>query len=254
MLILACLSFLLVPHCCVGQNIHPPVFPAQTTIYTVSELTSIGDDVFSCTATDDDTSGPAATLQYSIVGGTGEVFFSVDNATCDVTLARPLDYESGSEYDLVIQAVDLDLVTPWSASVTFTIQVTDVNEYSPNFVNVTSLPVTVPEDSPTGSTVFTCTVTDEDSASAPSGQHSFFITSGNVDNKFNLDNETCDLTLVDSLDFERLSRYDVQITATDLDPVAPRSASMVISIQVDDVNEEPVSVFFCFCVSSKIDG
>ncbi|XP_076448613.1 cadherin-23-like [Babylonia areolata] len=205
----------------------------------VPEDSPTGSTVFTCTVTDEDSaSAPSGQHSFFITGGNVDNKFNLDNETCDLTLVDGLDFERLSRYDVTITATDLDPAAPRSASMVISIQVDDVNE-EPNFVNVTSLPVTVPEDSPTGSTIFTCTVTDEDSASSPSGQHSFSITGGNVGNKFNLDNETCDLTLADGLDFERLSHYDVTIKATDLDPAAPHSASMVISIQVDDVNEEP---------------
>ena len=68
-------------------------------------------------------------------------------------------------------------------------------------------------------------------------------TEGDVDNDFNID-DNCSLTLVGELDFEHHLAYDLTIEATDLDPVSPKNVSMVIQIQVVDVNEKPVSIFF----------
>ena len=50
-----------------GQNLNSPSFGVQPKTFTVSELAAVGDDVFRCQATDDDT-GLAATLRFSIVG------------------------------------------------------------------------------------------------------------------------------------------------------------------------------------------
>ena len=50
-----------------GQNLNSPSFGVQPTTFTISELAAVGDDVFRCQATDDDT-GLAASLRFSIVG------------------------------------------------------------------------------------------------------------------------------------------------------------------------------------------
>ena len=72
---------------------------------------------------------------------------------------------------------------------------------------------------------------------------SFNVSAGNIGNKFSVDNNTCVLTVVGGLDFETRSRYDVTIEAADLDSSAPRSVSEVFPIEVEDVNERPVSSF-----------
>ena len=64
-------------------------------------------------------------------GGTGSSGFSVDSSTCDVTVAQQLDFETATEYDVIIEVRDLDPVSPRSATATFTVQVLDANENDP---------------------------------------------------------------------------------------------------------------------------
>ncbi|KAL8603768.1 hypothetical protein ACOMHN_024384 [Nucella lapillus] len=209
--------------------------------YQASEMASLGHSVFTCTATDGDATGSTvANLTYSIVGGAGFGPFSVDNATCDVTVAQQLDYEIISVYDVIIQAVDNDPVTPKSATANFTIQVTDVNEHALTFINLPELPVPVPETREVDTAILQCTVSDGETTMTPNNsQINFVITGGNEENKFSLDSTTCNLTLAEELNFENVSRYDITITAYDIDPSHPGSGSYVFSVKVEDINERP---------------
>ncbi|KAK7101764.1 protocadherin Fat 4-like isoform X2 [Littorina saxatilis] len=235
--ILTILVMVLLP-CYYCQNLNSPRFLTQPSTVNVSEKATVGDDVMTCQATDDDT-GLAGELHFSIIGGTGADTFSINSSTCDVTVANQLDFENITEYDVIIKASDLDPENSTSATLTFTVKIVDVNEHEPTFTNTPASPVPLPEDAETGTTVFTCSVSDEDSDSLPSGQHTFSITGGNTDDKFSLNSSSCALVLVDDLDFEIQAQYNITIQASDLDPTSPRSASTVISIDLTDVNEKP---------------
>ena len=66
-----------------------------------------------------------------VSGGTGIGYFSINASSCEVHLAQELDFEKVEGYDLVIQAFDLDPNSSRSTSTTFTIEVIDVNEFTP---------------------------------------------------------------------------------------------------------------------------
>lgn len=54
-------------------------------------------------ATDADT-GQNAALRYAIIGGNTQGQFSIDSQNGEITLVKPLDYESIRSYRLVIRA------------------------------------------------------------------------------------------------------------------------------------------------------
>lgn len=81
----------------------------------------------SVTANDVDTY-PA--LKYSIIQGDNS--FSIDRYSGKIVLNRPLDFESKKRYEVNITASDSEHV----AKTTLTIKVTDVNDNSPVFDDI----------------------------------------------------------------------------------------------------------------------
>ena len=71
------------------------------------------------------------TIILIVSGGSGIGYFSINASSCEVNLAQELDFETAEGYDLVIQAFDLDPISSRSTSMTFTIEVIDVNEFTP---------------------------------------------------------------------------------------------------------------------------
>lgn len=90
-------------------------------VFTGAEVGSI---LTSVTANDVDTY-PA--LKYSIVQGDNT--FSIDRYSGKIVLNKPLDYEMRQQYEVNITASDTEHV----AKTTLTIKVTDVNDNSPVF-------------------------------------------------------------------------------------------------------------------------
>lgn len=68
----------------------------------------------------------------------------------------PLDRESRSQYDLVVEASD-GAVDPRRTSLTVSVQVTDIDDNSPVFSQQTYV-VNVPENSPVGTVVLQLSV------------------------------------------------------------------------------------------------
>ncbi|KAK7496158.1 hypothetical protein BaRGS_00012568 [Batillaria attramentaria] len=225
---------------CDGQNASPPTFiNVPTAAVPISEDASIGDTVFTCTGTDPDSD--TSLLTFHIIAGNDDGVFSISDASsCVVTLAKQPDFEMTSSYSLTLEVADNDAFpTPLSSQHVFVVDVQDVNEFDPVFVDVPPLPITLQEDASSGTSVLTCSVQDNDSPAQPSGQHAFNITDGNTDGVFSLDSSTCLLTVSGQLDFETTPHYDVIIQATDKDPNAPRSSNFTFTIDVQDVNEKP---------------
>ncbi|KOB78988.1 Cadherin [Operophtera brumata] len=107
----------------VDVNDNQPTFPPPNVI-SVSEGAEVGTVLTSVTANDVDTF-PA--LKYSLVQDDNK--FSIDRYSGKVVLNRPLDFEMKKLYEVNITASDSEHV----AKTTLTIKVTDVNDNSPVF-------------------------------------------------------------------------------------------------------------------------
>ncbi|XP_053612955.1 protein dachsous isoform X2 [Plodia interpunctella] len=110
----------------VDVNDNQPTFPPPNLI-TVSEGTEVGTVLTSVTANDVDTY-PA--LKYSI--SPAENRFSIDRYSGKIVLNKPLDYETRKLYEVNVTVSDSEHV----ANTTLTIKVTDINDNSPVFEDV----------------------------------------------------------------------------------------------------------------------
>ena len=77
-----------------------------------------------------------------------------------ITLKKPLNYEARSSYDMVIRAQDAGAV-PLSSSANILIEVNDIQDQVPVFLNG-PYSVSIPENVPTGTTIFEVKVRDGD--------------------------------------------------------------------------------------------
>lgn len=82
-------------------------------------------------ATDAD-QGNNAAIRYAIIGGNTQSQFSIDSMSGDVSLVKPLDYESVRSYRLVVRAQDGG--SPSRSNTTqLLVNVIDANDNSPRF-------------------------------------------------------------------------------------------------------------------------
>lgn len=87
--------------------------------------------IFYYSATDAD-QGVNAVIRYAIISGNTQSQFAIDSLTGDVSLVKPLDYETLRNYRLVIRAQDGG--SPARSNTTqLLINVKDVNDNSPRF-------------------------------------------------------------------------------------------------------------------------
>ncbi|KAG7264436.1 hypothetical protein CRUP_022298 [Coryphaenoides rupestris] len=75
-----------------------------------------------------------ARFRYSIAEGDGNVHFGVDPASGDLYVTQPLDYESATQYFLVVRADAQQAdAPPLNASVWVSVSVEDINDHAPWF-------------------------------------------------------------------------------------------------------------------------
>ncbi len=208
-----------------------PVFSDDaSTTRTVAENTgsgvNIGDAI---SATDAD----ADTLTYSLGENTDADAFSIDSSSGQLRTSASLDYETKTAYSVTIIVSD---GKGGSDTITVTITVADVDETPANndpvFTETSPATRSIAENTTSGVNIGSAvSATDADNDTLTYGL------TGTDASVFSIDNSNGQLQTSNSLDYETKSSYSVTVTVSD---VNGGSDSIVVTINVTDVNEAPV--------------
>nr|XP_034959206.1 protocadherin beta-16-like [Zootoca vivipara] len=158
--------------------------------------------------------------------------FHLNDLTGEITVLGEIDYEKETTYSMSIRATDGgDL----SGHCKVLVEIEDVNDNVPE-VSIISITSPLAEDSPLETLVALFTVTDRDS-----GDNGRTVCSVEVNLPFVL-KPTMDnyyqLLVQSSLDREKVSEYNITITA--VDQGSPRlTSTRMINVQISDVNDNP---------------
>ncbi|XP_014951584.1 protocadherin gamma-A6 isoform X17 [Ovis aries] len=214
-------------------NDNAPVFTQPVYRVNVPENLPVGTPVLSVNATDQD-EGAHAEVTYSVVRITEKISktFCLNVLTGEISTSAILDYEDTSFYELDIEARDRPGLQD-RAKVLITIL--DVNDNVPEVV-VTSGSRSVAESTPPGTVIILFQVYDRDSGlnglvTCSISRSLPFELEKSVDNYYRLVTSTV-------LDRERVSTYNITVTATDKG-MPPLSTEMLISLNVADINDNP---------------
>ncbi|KAG8439060.1 hypothetical protein GDO86_005313, partial [Hymenochirus boettgeri] len=158
----------------------------------------------------------------------------------------PLDREKNSEYNLYITATDEG--SP-SLSVTKSIQIkiSDINDNPPSFQQ-TSETISIKENNPPGSHIYTVSATDLDTS-----QNSFItysLTGGSIDgipisSYISINPENGKLFALMSFDHEQITYFQCQIKATDAG-LPPLSSNLTLHIFIEDINDNAPALLTSF--------
>lgn len=217
----------------VDANNNPPKFDRREYLSPVPSDAPEGQRLVQTTARDDLDYGINAEIEYSVTGGNGSEFFKIDPPTGWVSLSRRVS-EVGRLYVLRVRAVDKG-VPPQQDEVVATLIVTGENRYSPVFTAL-SYQVIVPENEPLGSTVLTVNATDADGDSGPNGMVRYSISGGNERSEFSVDAVTGVVTILQSLDYDTVQEYRLNITAEDLG-FEPKRTTAMLTVTLTDIND-----------------
>ena len=199
-----------------------PTFDTASYDFTIPEDTATGGSVGAVSASDPDTGQSVA---YSITAGNDADKFSINAGTGEVSVASALDYETVSSYTLTVQARDGNGGTD---TATVTVTVTDVNE-APVF-NPGSYAFSIAESANTWTSIGRLTATDQDAGDTIT----YYITSGNADDRFMIDWTYGDILLTKELDYETAPSYTLTVEARDENG---GTATATVEINVTDVAE-----------------
>ncbi|MCG9129139.1 cadherin domain-containing protein [Candidatus Poribacteria bacterium] len=215
----------------VFENSAPEFTAGTSTTLSISENTGSGADIGSAvvaTDVDDDT------LTYTL-DGTDASSFSIDSLSGQLKTKSPLDYETRTSYKVTVIADDSNGGT---ASITVTIDISDVDETSSNtppvFTDGTSTSRSVLENSSIGTDIGSVVgATDDDD-----GDTLIYSLGGTDASSFSIDSTTGQLRTNAALDFETKASYSVIVTVSDEN----ESNSITVTINITDIYETPLNI------------
>ncbi|XP_054992653.1 cadherin-related family member 3-like [Sorex araneus] len=172
--------------------------------------------------------------------GAGQLFKQVPNAENFIQVAKELDYENpeiiaaGHIYEMKISVFD-DLHSSHTVTVTVIIEIAPANDFSPVF-EVSHYSFSVPETSGAFYKVGKVTAIDEDYPSCVR----YKITNGDVQiiQKFWIHPLSGMIELTTQPDFETVKQYNLTVEGVDCDKFHPRTATTVVTVNIEDENDE----------------
>ncbi len=194
--------------------------------FSIAENAGVSDSVGTVSASDQDS---GATLTYSITAGNATAAFAIDADTGEITVAGVLDRETTGSYSLTVQVSD----GTNTDTATITINVTDVNEFTPT---INAATVYISESAADGTIVHTVAASDLDAEATLS----YTITAGNDDGVFAIDSSTGKITVFDnaSLDRSVTSSYSLSVQVSD--GTYTNSATIYVYVNAD-IDSAPVA-------------
>ncbi|GAB1287648.1 Dachsous cadherin-related 2 [Apodemus speciosus] len=210
------------------RNDNPPRFAQSVYQTSVSEGQFYDARVIQVSATDLD-GGLNSQIEYSIVSGNQAGAFQIDQLSGVIVTKTILDYESSSSYSLIVQAADRGVPRLLDTALV-KIQVMDINDNAPVFLP--SEAVEIEENSLPGVIVARVSVHDADLNPAFTFS---LVKESNPGAKFAISQDTGVVVLVQTLDFEEVTEYELIVRVSD--SVHHTEGSLII--RVLDVNDNP---------------
>ncbi|SPP79093.1 blast:Cadherin-related tumor suppressor [Drosophila guanche] len=215
-------------------NDNAPEFLRAPYHVTLSEGASEGTHIMHVFTQDAD-EGLNGDVYYSLARGNEAGLFTLDSATGQLTLARRLDRESQEVHQLIVVARDAALKQPLSSNASISIVVLDENDNAPEFTQSSS-EVSVLETSPSGTELMRFRASDADQG--VNNQVVFSISAGNRRDTFHIDSMSGSLYLHKALDYEDITSYTLNITASDCGTPS-LSTTVIYNVVVVDDNDNP---------------
>ncbi|KAK8375851.1 hypothetical protein O3P69_008534 [Scylla paramamosain] len=202
---------------------------------SVQEYTLNITALFKLNATDIDLTKNAV-IKYSLVGGDGKEYFSVDPDTGVVTSKRVFDYEEKSQYVLNVRAANPDS-SQWGSTI-LVVHVTGRNEFFPRFIQ-SVFQFTVSESAQIGTSVGAIQATDEDKGE--DGMVYYLLVGASNDRGFLIQPTTGVITVARSLDRESQNRVVLTVMAKNAGSIRGNDTDEAqITISIQDGNDPPV--------------
>ncbi|XP_010211717.1 PREDICTED: protocadherin alpha-5-like, partial [Tinamus guttatus] len=158
-----------------------------------------------------------------------------------LVLMKSLDREAIAEHRLLLTASDGGRPS-LSGTMELVISVLDANDNAPEF-NQTVYKVQLPENTPPGKVILQLTATDKDEGVNQQVSYAFSdTTAARVKDLFRIDPKSGEVSTVETLDFEDIEFYDLEIEAKDWGAL-PLLGHCSVEVEVLDVNDNAPEVW-----------
>ncbi|XP_043982271.1 protocadherin gamma-A10-like [Gambusia affinis] len=175
--------------------------------------------------------GQNSVQQYSLEKNENFILAAKGN-TVELVLDKELDREKQKEINLLLTA--LDGGSPQrSGTVVIHVTVLDANDNAPVFSKA-AYKASLPENSPIGTVVITVSATDADEGMNGDVSYDFGHVTDEVMKIFSIDSKTGEISVMDTVDYEVTTSYEIRVKAKD--GLGLSSYSEVI-ISITDVND-----------------
>ncbi len=222
-------------------NDETPEFEASRYMARISEFEDPANEINYATirAMDRD-DGNNAMITYTLSGAGFSDFQLRENqdGSASLLLANMLNYERVNMYNLSVRAIDGGFPA-LEAIVQLTIEVLDENDNDPVFDDFET-EFSIPEDEEIGTVLLTVSATDRDVSDILS--YSIEPRNGDTFPDFAINSSTGEISIARSLNYESTQMYILQIAARD-QTSQPRSAIVDVTINLEDVNDNPPFFF-----------
>ncbi|XP_062909211.1 protocadherin Fat 1 [Mobula hypostoma] len=214
-------------------NDNPPKFSATQYAVSVFDNTTIKTPVAVVHARDPDI-GVNAEVTYSLVESAND-FFSIDELSGVIYLAKSLHKEQQRTFNLIVQARDHGLPQSLSSFASVVVSVIGIEEFIPVFIQREYI-ATVPEDVSNGAQILSVSALTRDANNY--AQILYTITNGNEHGKFRIDSKTGAMYVNGSLDYESCQEYYLSIDGNrEGKPLLSDTTTVIIN--VTDINDNP---------------
>ncbi len=193
----------------------PPVIQETLIQVSIPENVSIGSQVLTVSAQ----SQSDLPVAYSITSGNTGGVFDIGTSDGVVRVVRSLDFESNTNYTLLITATDT--ATGFTATATGEVTISDINDNPPVF----TIPgnISIPANTPVMAFIITA-IAVQDADEGSNAEVSLSIEPGDT---FAIDASRGSVTLRQPLNFDQQNIYIVTITARDMGSPSLSSSSIL---------------------------
>ncbi|XP_029020994.1 protocadherin alpha-8-like isoform X11 [Betta splendens] len=225
----------------IDTNDNAPEISVSSLMSPVKEDAEIGSAVAMVTITDKD-GGKNGLTSCKIAGSVPFKLKSNYKNYYSLLVDEPLDRESVSQYNVSITATDEGSPSLSTTSVV-TIQVSDVNDNPPRFVEPL-ISIYVKENSPVGTTIYTLTTLDSDLNDNAKSKYKLINShpkTTQTASMVNINLETGDIVSLQSFNFEELKTFQFKVQATD-SGLPPLSSNVTVNVFILDENDNSPSI------------
>ncbi|XP_064181990.1 protocadherin gamma-A11-like isoform X19 [Anguilla rostrata] len=212
-------------------NDNAPVFSQSLYKASLIENSFKGSVVMVVSAVDSDKgSNGEVAYSFSHITDTASDLFDIDPITGEITVRGPIDYEKMKQLELTVEATDPGGLTDTSKVL---IDVLDANDNAP-VITIMSFSNPIPENSVPETVIAMVNIKDSDSGK--NGQVQCSITPALPFTVKSSSTNFYTLVTDGALDREKVSEYNITITATD-EGSPPYSINKTLTLRISDVND-----------------